>query len=54
MNLFQPKNGYCYNSDTMFLYDFTTKFNIKGDVLDVGGGCGVLGLLIKEILKKLI
>jgi len=53
MNLFQPKNGYCYNSDTMFLYDFITKFNIKGDVLDVGGGCGVLGLLIKRDIKKI-
>ena len=53
MNLFQPKNGYCYNSDTMFLYDFITKFNIKGDVLDIGGGCGVLGLLIKRDFKKI-
>ncbi len=32
----------------MFLYDFISKFNIKGDVLEVGGGCGVLGLLIKR------
>jgi tRNA1Val (adenine37-N6)-methyltransferase len=46
--LYQPKNGYCYNSDTLVLYDFITKFNIKGDVLEVGGGCGVLGLLIKR------
>jgi len=46
--LYQPKNGYCYNSDTMFLYDFISKFNIKGDVLEVGGGCGVLGLLVKR------
>ena len=53
MNLFQPKNGYCYNSDTMFLYDFITKFNIKGNVLDVGGGCGILGLLIKRDFKKI-
>ena len=53
MNLFQPRDGYCYNSDTMFLYDFITKFNIKGDVLDVGGGCGVLGLLIKRDFRKI-
>jgi len=32
----------------MFLYNFISKFNIKGDVLEVGGGCGVLGLLIKR------
>jgi len=51
--LYQPKNGYCYNSDTMFLYDFISKFNIKGDVLEVGGGCGVLGLLIKRDFPKI-
>jgi len=49
--LYQPKSGYCYNSDTMFLYDFISKFNIKGDVLEVGGGCGVLGLLVKRDFK---
>jgi tRNA1(Val) A37 N6-methylase TrmN6 len=35
----------------MFLYDFITKFNIKGKVLEVGGGCGVLGLLVKRDFK---
>jgi len=53
MTFYQPKNGYCYNSDTMFLYDFITKFNIKGNVLEVGGGCGVLGLLIKRDFPKI-
>ena len=53
MILYQPKNGYCYNSDTMFLYDFISKFNIKGNVLEVGGGCGVLGLLIKRDFPKI-
>jgi len=53
LTLYQPKNGYCYNSDTMFLYDFITKFNIKGDVLEVGGGCGVLGLLVKRDFPKI-
>jgi len=51
--LYQPKNGYCYNSDTMFLYDFISRFNIKGKVLEVGGGCGVLGLLIKRDFPKI-
>ncbi|MEO1922937.1 MAG: methyltransferase, partial [Nautiliaceae bacterium] len=40
-------------SDTMFLYDFISKFNIKGDVLEVGGGCGVLGLLLKRDFPKI-
>jgi len=46
LTLYQPKDGYCYNSDTLFLYDFISKFPIKKDVLEVGGGCGVLGLLV--------
>jgi len=49
--IYQEKGGYCYNSDTLFLYDFITKFSPKGEVLDVGCGCGVLGLLIKENFK---
>ncbi len=32
----------------MFLYDFISGFNIKNDILEVGGGCGVLGLLLKR------
>ena len=51
MILHQPKNGYCYNSDTLFLYNFITKFPIKKSVLEVGGGCGVLGLLVARDFK---
>jgi tRNA1(Val) A37 N6-methylase TrmN6 len=32
----------------MFLYDFISRFRIRGKVLEVGGGCGVLGLLVKR------
>ena len=51
MVLYQPLNGYCYNSDTHFLYNFFIKTqekykNINGDILDIGSGSGVLGLLI--------
>jgi len=46
--IYQEKGGYCYNSDTMFLYNFISKHRISGSVLDVGCGCGILGLLIKE------
>ncbi|ASM40204.1 methyltransferase [Campylobacter sp. RM12327] len=46
MKLFQPKEGYRYNSDTVMLYSFITK--LKGNVLDVGCGCGILGLLLKR------
>ena len=52
MKLYQPKSGYCYNSDSIFLYDFISKFNPKGDVLDVGAGCGIVGLLVARDFKK--
>lgn len=44
--LYQPKNGYCYNSDSLFLFAFARAF-LKNDIflLDVGAGCGILGLL---------
>ena len=51
MILHQPKDGYCYNSDTLFLYDFISNFPIKKNVLEVGGGCGVLGLLVARDFK---
>ena len=46
MILYQPESGYCYNSDSLFLYDFISSFKPKGKVLDVGAGCGIVGLLV--------
>lgn len=46
MLLYQPESGYCYNSDSVFLYDFISFFKPRGKVLDVGAGCGVVGLLV--------
>lgn len=53
MRLFQLKNGYRYNSDSVFLWDFAMKFAPKGEVLDVGAGCGILGLLLKYSAPKI-
>ena len=53
MILYQPQSGYCYNSDTIFLYDFISSFSPKGRVLDVGAGCGVLGLLVARDYEKI-
>jgi tRNA1(Val) A37 N6-methylase TrmN6 len=39
-------SGYCYNSDSVFLYNFINFFEPKGRVLDVGAGCGIVGLLV--------
>ena len=52
MLLYQPQSGYCYNSDSIFLYDFINHFQPKGKVLDVGAGCGVVGLLVARDNKK--
>jgi tRNA1Val (adenine37-N6)-methyltransferase len=46
MLLYQPDGGYCYNSDSLFLYDFISAFAPRGRMLDVGAGCGVVGLLV--------
>ncbi|BCD62229.1 MULTISPECIES: tRNA1(Val) (adenine(37)-N6)-methyltransferase [Nitratiruptor] len=46
MIIYQPPHGYCYNSDTIFLYDFITNFKISGEVLDIGTGSGILALLV--------
>ncbi|MDD5401520.1 MAG: methyltransferase [Sulfurimonas sp.] len=52
MILYQPDSGYCYNSDSIFLYDFISSFKPKGRVLDVGSGCGVVGLLVARDNEK--
>ncbi len=58
MVLYQPLNGYCYNSDTHFLYNFIIENlkkykNIKGELLDIGSGSGILGLLVTKTLEKM-
>jgi len=58
MIIYQPRNGYCYNSDTYFLANFITvnlkQFkNIQGELLDIGSGSGILGLLLATKYDKL-
>ncbi|RUM65368.1 MAG: methyltransferase [Sulfurimonas sp.] len=52
MTLYQPVSGYSYNSDSLFLYDFISRFNPKGELLDVGAGCGIVGLLLARDFAK--
>ena len=54
MLLYQPIEGYCYNSDSLFLYHFISSFSPKGRMLDVGAGCGVLGLLVARDNPKVV
>lgn len=51
MLLYQEEDGFLFNSDSHYLYDFISKLNPKGKVLDVGSGCGILGLLIARDFK---
>jgi tRNA1(Val) A37 N6-methylase TrmN6 len=44
--LYQPTDGYAYNSDSIFLYDFISSFHPKGKLLDVGCGVGIISLLL--------
>lgn len=46
MFLYQPTTGYCYNSDSIFLYRFIASFRPRGSLLDVGCGVGILSLLV--------
>ena len=46
MLFYQPQKGYCFNSDSMFIYDFIASFSPKGRLLDVGCGVGIIGLLL--------
>ncbi len=45
MFLYQEESGFLFNSDSHFLYNFITKFSPKGELLDIGSGCGIVGLL---------
>jgi len=56
--LYQPIDGYCYNSDTHFLYNFICENlkifkNVRGELLDIGSGSGILGLLVSRDYEKL-
>jgi tRNA1(Val) A37 N6-methylase TrmN6 len=58
LTLYQPQDGYCYNSDTHLLFAFINeqleKFkNINGNLLDIGSGSGILGLLVVREYEKL-
>lgn len=50
LKIYQIKDGYCYNSDSLFLYDFICPHIKPNDkLLDVGSGSGIIGLLCAKI-----
>jgi len=50
LKIYQPKEGFRYNSDSLLLYDFALSCGVKGDILDIGCGSGVVGLLLARDL----
>lgn len=52
LKLFQYPAGYRYNSDSLLLFDFLSQDKIQGNVLDIGCGCGILGLLVKKYFEN--
>ncbi len=55
MQLFQFQNGYRYNSDSLFFYNFLRSQispNFHKNALDVGSGCGILALLFARDFPK--
>lgn len=54
MLLYQPDSGYCYNSDSILLYGFISRFAPKGKMLDVGTGCGIVGLLVARDFQDVV
>lgn len=46
LKIYQLADGYCYNSDSLFLASFAQTFLKKSSIiLDVGSGSGIIGLL---------
>jgi len=50
LKIYQPESGFRYNSDSLLLYDFALGGDIKGDILDIGCGSGIVGLLLARDL----
>lgn len=48
LKIYQYDDGYRYNSDSLLLYDFISTCKPKGNLLDVGSGSGIVGLLLKR------
>ncbi|KAA6226432.1 MULTISPECIES: tRNA1(Val) (adenine(37)-N6)-methyltransferase [unclassified Campylobacter] len=49
----QFKDAYRYNSISLILTNFALKLGIKNELLDVGCGCGIIGILLKNECKNL-
>lgn len=53
LHLAQFKNAYRYTSDSLLLINFALNLGVKGELLDVGAGCGVIGMMLGKFTPKL-
>ena len=52
--IYQIAEGYCYNSDSLFLWDFCMPYLRRGSrVLELGSGSGIIGILCAREMKSL-
>ncbi len=53
IKLAQLNDGYRYNSDSLLLADFVLEMGVRNQVLEVGSGCGIIGILLKKFVSNL-
>ncbi len=51
LKIIQDKNGFCFGIDSVLLSDFAKDLPDKSNVLDLGTGTGIIGLLLCEKTK---
>lgn len=49
LRLFQPKHGYRYSLDALLLARFCAVLKPGGSIVDLGAGCGVIGLVLARV-----
>lgn len=49
LRLFQPKHGYRYSLDALLLARFCAVLKPGGSIIDLGAGCGVIGLVLARV-----
>ena len=54
LKIIQEKNGFCFGIDSVILADFAKNIKKDSEVVDLGTGTGILGILLcgKTKLKK--
>ena len=53
LRFYQLADGYAYNSDSLLLLDFAAQFckNTPKNILDMGAGCGILGIMCAHYFR---